>query len=859
MMKKISLVLFLIAFSFGVFACEKPEPSYFLSLKADKTAACPGEVVKFTTDILGDQVETEIQYEIKSGAEYATITADGQLTIKEDAVIGQEVAVISKDAAKVSNTVSIKIEKPVYSFYLNLKADRTMACAGESIQFTTEILGDPIEAAPTYEIKSGQEFATINANGVLTINENAAVDSKIAVVSKIEDKVSNIITITVVKQLDSIVLSAEASEIIVGQSVVLKTTLEPSDAFAEAVRFEVIQGKEACSMVNNLLVVSQNAEVDTIIKVKAVSGTVESNVLEFKVISGKSERLFISLSNSFLTVDKFAGSTTLLQATVLDAELNILTDKKVVFEVIEGSEYLEATYSNNVCSFNALGHGQATVRATIEGTNYSQTAQVNVIVPPTALQLHDVFADRVGYEYNYSKVDALKFPVLILGENVCESFELSFKDALGNTGDAVATYNPETQEITFVATGEVTVTATSNSGSRREASVSYTFNINEGINVYTYEQLKSTLESANYNGEIVNIVVLEKPTTDAYAYTYGYDLVPSFALKAQSEQTFASVTSERLGSICVNNKNVYINGNQHKIDLTNVRTFSNQELTTTGWSDNQITPALMISHTVGGLQLDVKLYDLTILGNCAIDYKGDLSGKTPVGAYARGIQIGADYEVDNLLSAYYLDMQNVTVGQFNTGMRIYHVVNNGLAKNINVYNCFGNGIESYANVMTFENMTYGLCGAAGIELTPNYDDAAGTSFNQPQHVTFAGTINTTNYTTGNSLYMQNFNAMGYSVMQILQGVFSQYSPEVLSNVRNSNGEFVFVSFIFNDLSTMELNNSIYEYKNIDGAGIVNINDLTGVDTTHKYIEVNVVVGGYPVGTVLVYNFNYAGK
>ena len=144
MMKKISLVLFLIAFSFGVFACKQPEPSYFLSLKADKTAACPGEVVKFTTDILGDQVETEIQYEIKSGAEYATITADGQLTIKEDAVIGQEVAVISKDAAKVSNTVSIKIEKPVYSFYLNLKADRTMACAGESIQFTTEILGDQI-------------------------------------------------------------------------------------------------------------------------------------------------------------------------------------------------------------------------------------------------------------------------------------------------------------------------------------------------------------------------------------------------------------------------------------------------------------------------------------------------------------------------------------------------------------------------------------------------------------------------------------------------------------------------------------------------------------------------------------------
>lgn len=745
------------------------------------------------------------------------------------------------------------------NYSLNLKADKEEAYAGETVQFTTEFIGDQVNVSVSYEVTEGMEYAEINSEGLLTVKPGAVADSEIKVISKTAEKKSNVVTVKVVKKLESITLSAENSNIVVGNSIVIKTALNPVDAKAEEVKYVVIEGQDACSMVNNLLVVSQNAEVDTIIKVKAVSGSIESNVLEFKVISGKSDKLFISLSNNELTVDKFGGSQVLLKASVYDAEVNLVNDKKVIFEVIDGSDYLEVSYEDNVCSFKPLGHGQATVRATIEGTNYSQTAQVNVIVPPTALQLHDVFADRVGYEYNYSKVDALKFPVSILGENVCESFELSFKDALGNTGDSVATYNPETQEITFVATGKVTVTATSNSGSRREASVSYTFNINEGINVYTYEQLKSTLESANYNGEIVNIVVLEKPTTDAYAYTYGYDLVPSFALKAQSEQTFASVTSERLGSICVNNKNVYINGNQHKIDLTNVRTFSNQELTTTGWGENQITPALMISHTTGGLQLDVKLYDLTILGNCSIDYKGDLSGKTPVGAYSRGIQIGMDYQVENLLSAYYLDMQNVTVGQFNTGMRIYHVVNNGLAKNINVYNCFGNGIESYANVMTFENMTYGLCGAAGIELTPNYDDAAGTSFDQPQHVTFAGTINTTNYTSGNSLYMQNFNAMGYSVMQILQGVFSQYSPEVLSNVRNSNGEFVFVSFIFNDLSTMELNNSIYEYKNIDGAGIVNINDLTGVDTTHKYIEVNVVVGGYPVGTVLVYNFNYAGK
>ena len=744
------------------------------------------------------------------------------------------------------------------NYSLNLQADKEEVYPGESVQFTTEFIGDQVDVKVNYEIKAGSDYATINEDGLLTINEDAVAGNEVKVISKTSDKTSNVCSVKIVKKLESIVISAENNQIVVGNSVVIKTTLNPADAKAEEVKYEVIEGQDACSMVNNLLVVNQNAAVDSIIKVKAVSGSVESNVLEFKVISGKSEKLFISLSNNELTVDKFGGSQVLLKASIYDAELNLVNDKKVIFEVVDGTDLLELTYDKNVCSFKALGHGQAVVRATVEGTSYSQEAIINVIVPPTALQLHDVFADRAGYKYNYSKVDALKFPVEILGDNACENFVVTFKDQLGNTGDQVATYNAETQEITFVATGEITVTVSSDSGSRNEASVSYTFNINEGINVYTYEELKQTLESSSYNGQIVNIVVLEKPETDAYDYEYGYDLVPLFALKAASEQTFANLTSERKGTIVVNDKNVYLNGNQHTIDLSNVRPFTDQELTTSGWGSNIVDPALYFGHSKGGLQLDIKLYDLTVLGNCSIDYKGDLSGKTPVGVYCRGIQIGNDYEITDLLSSYYLDMQNVTVGQFNTGIRIYHVVNNGLAKNINVYNCFGNGIESYANIMTFENMTYGLCGASGIELTPNYDELAGTAFDQPQHITFAGSIMTTNFTSGNSLYMQNFNAMGYSVIQILQGVFSQYSPEVLSNVRNENGEFAFISFVFNDLTTMQPNVSKYEYKNIDGSGIVNINNLTGVDTTHKYIEVNVVVGGFPVGTVLVYNFNYQG-
>ena len=205
-------------------------------------------------------------------------------------------------------------------------------------------------------------------------------------------------------------------------------------------------------------------------------------------------------------------------------------------------------------------------------------------------------------------------------------------------------------------------------------------------------------------------------------------------------------------------------------------------------------------------------------------------------------------------------MKNVNVSGFYAGMRICHVVNNGLVENVSVYNCFSNGIESYGNEITFKNMNYGKCGAAGIELCPEAAYQAGVNFNKAQTVTFAGKIITDNYNKGDTIYMNNFTAMGIPVYTILQGVLQAYPKEVLSNVMTSEGQFVFISFIFNQIDEGVLNPSVINYEDIDGAGIVNINNLTGVNTTHKYIELDVVVPalGGSAGRVLLYNVNYQG-
>ena len=72
---------------------------------------------------------------------------------------------------------------------------------------------------------------------------------------------------------------------------------------------------------------------------------------------------------------------------------------------------------------------------------------------------------------------------------------------------------------------------------------------------------------------------------------------------------------------------------------------------------------------------------------------------------------------------------------------------------------------------------------------------------------------------------------------------------------------MFVSFIFNDLASGAegLNDSVVTYKNVDGAGIINASELTGIDTTHKFIFMDIPIaqlGGMSMGKALLYNLNY---
>ena len=109
--------------------------------------------------------------------------------------------------------------------------------------------------------------------------------------------------------------------------------------------------------------------------------------------------------------------------------------------------------------------------------------------------------------------------------------------------------------------------------------------------------------------------------------------------------------------------------------------------------------------------------------------------------------------------------------------------------------------------------------------------------------------------------MQNYNTgLGVTVADIINGAVAalpNLTAEGRTNIQNNNGEFVFVTFIFHHVQTSVFNNSVIQYKDVDGAGIINASDLTGIDTTHKYILMDVPIAeGVYLGKALLYNLNY---
>ena len=863
-MRKVSIICLLMILAVAFAACGSLE----LVLTADKTTAAPGETVTLSATIDGKPA-SEVTYSITEGAEYATIEGD-KLTVKTDATAGAEIEVVAKTSTLTSKTLDIDVVVPVESIEASSNGTVSVIPGGSVILQKTVT---PAGASGTiaWVIEEGEGLAAISGD-VLVVSGNAPIGSTVKVHAECGEIKSNTLTFTVGVPVTAIEISANGStEIVKGNSVTMSETLTPADASAVAITYTIVEGEDYATVNGKTLTVKSDAPTGTEIKVKATVGTVESNVLTFTVLPTQAEinqtNYFMSFEQDKITVDKNGAYAPSLVVEIYNYNFEEVSNLEIDYEIVSGSDLLSIAADGYKCSLSALGHGTATVKATIRGTDVSKTATVSVIVPPESITLPGVFVERPGYTYNFSKVnpltsapELLPFVATADGANVAKNLRYTFTHQSGATGDTVATYADG--KITFNMTGDITVTVTSVSGSAVETSVSYRFNVNEGFNVYTFEEMRTLAANPAYTGNLpINVVVLEKPGEG-----YGYDLVPPVALKPQSEQTFEEVATIA-NRITFENKGVIINGNNHKINASGVRVITLEEIEANkalanGWDIHSSLLGIYAyteTNDTGLYTYSVTIRDLETVGNCPINL--DLNTSDPKGIYKIGILVGNYHENDKIKSNYYLNMENVKASATNVGIRLLHVID-GTVKNTAVNNCFSNGIEIGGSIMTLENMVYGACGATGIELVPDDSALAGRDRNQNQQITFKGTITVEFYNNGETEYLSNKLIAGYTIPQIVQASFenSQLNDAQIAHLMNEKG-FVFVTFVLHNLG-VEQNASEVIYPGFQEGGIINARDLPKdgtVDTTHEYIELDVSAMGYDAGKAYLYNVNYQGN
>lgn len=723
---------------------------------------------------------------------------------------------------------------------LSTTGDVTSLKPGDSVQLLID--GNTPEGF-TFKINEGANYAEIDENGVLTININAVPGNKVKVSAEKEKAKSNEITLTVDSiNLTSLVAIETVSEVMRNNHYDLTYTQTPTNT-TEAISWVIVDGADYAEIVGNKLMVNSTAPYESKIKVQAQGQTMSSNVLEFKVVEVASEGLTLRGEDEVEKLDA-AGSDYTYTIDVRDGQNQSVAGKNLTFTVTEGQNNI-AVYQNGYnFTLRALGHGIAKLRINL-GSEYKDV-EVNCVKAPEAITLPEVLQTKTNIEFTTGvNQDIANFNLNFVGTNVCQDVTYKFEkyDEEGDYDteeerwieDATAgSFNAGT--LTLKAEGKIRVTATSNSGSSADAfvSVSKEFVVNDGINVSTFEEFKAALVAST--GKAINIVNMQSNK-----------LIPAFI--TANDQTSANILSV---TTLVSSGELTLLGNGYEVDLSGLA----KETSLMGYMGGFIKVSGQADSDNSVAHHKVVIKDFTVIGNTDIEEMFHANTGEPAGKLNRAIEIGGD----DINVSYLVDINNVKVSKFGVGIRVSHAVSSegkeSTIKNTTIQNIWSNGIELAASQIRVDSINVQRCGAFALEISPDSYNLAGLNFNQPQTVQFAGDWDVQNMNDGNTPYLVAFAQQLASVNTIITGSTMNHpnATEVMKNIQNDNQELNMIALVFNGNS----GNGSVVTDGVFANSIINYNDLTGIDTTHKYIQVDLVFMSMNLGRAYLYNLNYAG-
>lgn len=764
----------------------------------------------------------------------------------------------------------------IYPEYtIEISASTTEAKAGEEVTLSYTLTPEADHKVVNWVFVKGEEFATLE-DLKLIILEEAAPGAEIVLKATLEDVVSNQITIKVVKPVESLAVSASSNLVEPGQAVNLIAEVTPDDATDINVQWVITEGSDFGSIdtQKNQLFVYSNTAPGSVIKVKAVNGNVQSDVILITVFDPKQDEFRLVMPYDNVEIDINATSKT-IKAQIFNGHFVEVFDQEIEFSVIEGEDLLDLEVNGYQCTLVALGHGQAKLRTQIKGTGIYSDMTVDVLVPPIALRLPGVFEERPNYNYSVGKSFELPFvPTAVKDEGVSkvsEDLVYTFtKNGSSEASDDIASV--QDGKIIFKTTGIITVKVSSNSGSKKEASTQYTFSVNNGVTVTSYEEFKAAVEktSRTVTEELdenkINVVILQKVTNEN---RYGYDLVPHHIIENYQDPLQQDIFLVQDTQI-YGNGDYEIIGNNHQINLIDQRVLTEVDYdiiheVRPGNKPSNVDDLLQFRAYVGVKTLKVYIRDLKIKGNCGIDFPS-FSGETPRanGVHRYAIYLNKGNEL-NEQAALDTRIENVSITNFASGLFVRYAYNSLLTK-VSIDNIFATGIAFMASKVELNDMTFGLCGAASFEFQGNNCNKAPTSkgpdaqFVDNQKGIISGYFITNNYNDGRTNYLSNYQKTllsGNSIVDIIAMNLMRNLP-AMNNVYNSNGEIIFAGLVF--IGTDDDGGFILNSTEISIPwNVVDYDEMQPNDTTNKYVLLDLIVpiGGenYYLGKVLLVNFN----
>ncbi len=739
----------------------------------------------------------------------------------------------------------------------------------EIVNLTIEANVEFDENNITLVVTNGNSDVTIMGSS-LKINDDAQPGQTITLYATYGEVISNILTFSVAHiEANEIFLNIDQDVFYSSEIIALSATYLPTNA-TRPLEYTIVEGQDKASIIDgNRLSINGNAQTGDKIRVCAKMGEVYSEPFEITVTALTDNMISgFMFNNSSLTIDSSIDS--LSQSIYISAyvgdDFRQITTNLPTLTVAEGEDVIRIIDNNHI---EALNSGSATISAKYKNFEEQQLT-VTVNMTPDQVRLPENF--REVADYNYAHSQAIEFSPSIINSHGSEDLKMMVSGTLNATflsedgvwrlenGSQDISYDGK--ELTINTIGDYEIYFESLSGCAVEVqSPKMTLSINNGTNVSTKEEFISALSPREE--AVVNL------TCDIF-FEGGSEVVNAYGDKT-------------------------INGNGFKIDLSSQLT--DAEMAKKGldyggscflnfYSNDNTTP------------YNVLLQDLEIVGNVGMlsleefaKYKGDSEEEvnnhltsadtdyfTETG-YKWALNFSATNSITpdgNTAYTYCVPVvKNVTISQFTCGISFEHCIDEialgiqnprAAIEDVTLFDLFGDGVRCMGSKISAGDVNIGTVGGSPFSCSATDTDLAGIYRNENNKFIILGNIICDNIIDGSGLYVNAeimatggiANVFGGGLSGIINTAITAMSAELMqpyygtanesemyqainegrSNILNTQGS----SNTFNLFCFTRNGIGEYQFSEDNSALIVDLNDeffYNGIDTTHKFIKVNV--------------------